>query len=1417
MLHSNVLIKIKISLITAAVLIVGCTKPDRSRSSDNNGASFTVVSVKGSAIPGPVKEDSVLQAPEYVTVGFIACLEDRTNRQKLRGQSFQIKVIETGETIDRATNSGGCLSWNENIQYNHFAGQSTWVTLEREITGTGTQTGTRRIAVGVNPWAAKGESQRDSQQAVVFLRNGDEEFTPPQLVEPSQSLNALAGENGAPSELLVQDVKVRAIPDGEGEDFMALVAEVEMNPKIKLKSADGSVRYLKVTDGSFEVTAQVMATRVGPKAEKVLLMQGDTTLVANSFDGLLKAEFKWLQKVRANQSNLELVLKVKPRGISESRIKPFNGVFKFGYGTQLVQNSGSLANICRTSSSACDYETVIKQASNYDALLKAGYLHSNAPYIFSNIKLRFTSVLPGETATQRTVAYTASTCITSRQSGKPLVDTPILIEYKNPPGTRGAEGKIIEKSTDESGCLNWSGEIFHKYYDPEEYFENIIQIRTTSGYKRDFKFFLNPWDDKFTFGWDEREFDKSFSDTIKNRKKIKSRFFIGSFGYHTVRFLYNIDPFMDLEVKKTVLMELWPRVLRYSGIINARKMTESLRDGIYLLKVAIQKNYLDPRDNSKWLIRNSQYRAELQNVGGQKLAAKEFVTTNMALVRVVDGLVIYPIELTMRDLRLMRVRANFMVQLETVDERLIQAYHVFKKSAVDGAKLEERLRSFKAKLGEQGLTDLGPQIGASLNPEIERLVKDREALEQKRLQLQEIGELNDSANEVQLLVQTQIEKLRRRLEGGGQIGQILRSAKTQQSADREFHADEVINDNFVLDDKLLEDLETVLKVNDFSEVRLPSKDDIDLNLFIEKDSGLERRSFVGPVIFLSNAYKDSVRATDNLDEACPDSRDTSQETIRSIQQIAMDSYEDIEALKRLDGELSRPNEAYSYDRFFGGRGKHQNNNYEFNPYFGALSHFCRDKIVNVDDLIERETEIHRRNTNVLQAASLKYNFLTSFPFEMDYLSLTGETLEKVKAGCLKPVSECLVKTSEFTIPVKAIADPLEENAHRMRNFNNVIKWENLKKYWVGEEYRARRTEPWRVEEYPELFFKRNRESRVALCNLMSNRVMNELHGKGLLNAQRDHHLRESIGLSCVGEGGLVHDVKLHIEKTGDYTFLGGLNLNFNVGDSFSFSRSKSWSGGFDLVDLLGGGLGALKGGGAVGGAVSNAIKPLSLKVSSSASESEGTNVSESTYLVSQIAKFGLDLLQYEYCSVIRLSDITVTNALKWIDTTQMADLKDEKVWKALTRGLMVCQGSTRVRNKPRYIEEMYFYFTQHFTEGDMLDQADLYNHPWLLALRGFRDFAVFVSRIKAQQVTGLGEYLKGVLGAAKPRSTAWALDHMYELYRNVLPSFPGFYTLPDENEDIRAFLLQQTRDEQKDFSKVDLDPLGEIRREMQSR
>jgi hypothetical protein len=56
-----------------------------------------------------------------------------------------------------------------------------------------------------------------------------------------------------------------------------------------------------------------------------------------------------------------------------------------------------------------------------------------------------------------------------------------------------------------------------------------------------------------------------------------------------------------------------------------------------------------------------------------------------------------------------------------------------------------------------------------------------------------------------------------------------------------------------------------------------------------------------------------------------------------------------------------------------------------------------------------------------------------------------------------------------------------------------------------------------------------------------------------------------------------------------------------------------------------------------------------------------------------------------------------------------------------TRGMMICSGL--VEHDPLTLRENYYFIAQNFAEGDMNDQGNILNQPWLLQLRGVSEYS----------------------------------------------------------------------------------------------
>lgn len=1419
------------ALILGLVLMSACTKPDSKPDSVNGGngtegiATFSISSLEGKGIlvnPKSIyrnKTDGAnrqghWRTPRAVSYTFNACIEDRATRNKARGQTFKIEIPGTklGIADVTPTTPSGCLSWRETIPFSFYVRNSRWVVVERDIVGAGAHTGRQRIRFAINPWSV-GDGAREHGRDFVFLR--EESLPEEKLVQFPQMNAALSGQLQGDDELIADGVQIKTIRNSERSTGTSLRFEITVEPKVRFAGQPDldSPKWEKINSGDFFVVAHLVMDKAGAGLnERMILGSGEsiassradarthegvvvervgatgqkekTEYPVNGYgrvvDGKLVLRMNAFVEARVAQGNLRLSMKLIPRGVSG--LKSFEGIYELGHIRSLASSfSGDLIEECRDADTACKVAEFLKTAKNFKEARESGLAQLASPYLFEKVRLRFIQVQPGETATRRTVKYQASTCVVDWFTGEKVIGLPFKVSYED-----STEVKNLETLHD--GCLSWTSSIFHEYYEPERFIEKTVIFEKGNGVTAKRSFFINPWDDKFTFGFDEGDFPSE----LRTSKKIDSRFFLSEYGYHTVKFQYNIDNMMQLEVKKTVLMELQPQVLRYSGIINARKMTEPLRDGIWLMKVAIQKNYLDPAQAGVVIDKLQENQAKIRldhepasqevrrmhkRLQEMKLRAqtKEYISTQTALVRVTDGVIIQPVELTMQDLRMMRVRANFLVQLQPVDEQKLQLDNVARD------KVKETVEELAQKR-----EDVNKRLGRAEIGLDEKAVLEKEA---KEIEAQRTARLG--------LIRRFLRDIHSQLNATG--SHIDLNAKEYREEDEAYMA------------PLRRQLRDQLNINDFTKLKLPSCQEVECDNFIEANSFLKERTFVGPVIFLHNAYKDSVRATDNLDEArCGqpiEDEDDIQRQVRLEQEAIFNKNPEEESVLR--GEAIN-----NFDKAENGiKVTRQNNLYNYSEYFGSLRHLCS---IHVDRLIEREKSARRLYFKSGPAVGSIHNFNKAY--NLDLLSLRDEkpkdveiTPEKI-IECREDLVSCMRETTERWLPTETALKFINENLSG-RSPNPIFSGDDQVQ-----------ATPWDVEALRKAIFDtapnaKNayhlaspRSAAFAGCAILTANILESAKRAGARFATPNlfAQLQKQLMHVCWNGDNVTFDRKLRVFETGrdrdPYIFLGGMNLNLNVGQGFSVSRSQgfNWSAGFELFDMLG----PMKGSGALSKETADKagalVKPLSLKAGygESFSSSEGTSIADSTYLVAQIAGFKVRLDKFERCAVVRLAPALLQSFREGWGPMPIKTMARENEGKfELDRGVMVCEG--KMNDKPREIKESYFYFTQHFTEGDMLDQADLYNHPWLLALRGQRDFAAFLRKIRGQEPITIGNFVSGIW-KGKERTLDWPLDHMYRVYRHVTPAFPGFYTELLSGEQGTELPLERS------MSKFDTDPNCEV-------
>ncbi|MCB0355374.1 MAG: hypothetical protein KDD40_00110, partial [Bdellovibrionales bacterium] len=469
-----------------------------------------------------------------------------------------------------------------------------------------------------------------SKLADVFYTTNDSQLN---IDDPNALiLEQPASERECTSKNITPEVAEKCAHQADAVSGFDIEMHLELKPTVQVENINGDIVYLDIPKGKFQVFAELVATELGEGADKNLMITGDKSKYRHiltsktaalevetetSHMGLIRPKIQATITRRVTQGRLKLALRVRPVDI-ESLINPYEGLYVIGDHKKLV--SGATPKLDMDSyfghSETFDFITYMQNSSGFKELQNTYAFHMK-PFDFSVAKGNYVMVLPGETATQRTVAFRVETCIfdNATQMGRQLFKQ---FRIKRD----GVEIPIEDSRTNEEGCLILLGKVSHAFYKIEELKPTIFEIEYDApnlvAKKQGIKaknsgtytlvVYTNPWDDKFTFFRDERQMSKELKQLIDEQKKIESRFFISSFSYQTLRFGYEIDEFLNLTVEKSVLLRMEPYVLRYSGNVPGRNNIQRLRDGIYLMKVAYQKDYLDPAAKGVLIERKTTYR-----------------------------------------------------------------------------------------------------------------------------------------------------------------------------------------------------------------------------------------------------------------------------------------------------------------------------------------------------------------------------------------------------------------------------------------------------------------------------------------------------------------------------------------------------------------------------------------------------------------------------------------------------------------------------------------------------------------------------------------------------------------------------------------------------------------------------------------
>ncbi len=1265
------------------LLSVSCVKGQKQTAGAGyGGTEQTAVASSATFLPNTVElvqaaptQFNSWDMPTVRTYTFRVRLIQRLDSAPLRNQPMFIwdSVKKKGQPASTDTN--GYMQWNEEVPYNYLA-DSKYIQLNRQIKGaTQINRGATQIQLCVNPWIDRGDDAANKRSE--FL-----DCTPPHgakiplgyEVETKDPNRALMGSDAegvmsVDAPVYIRDVTVESDSSSISKGFAEYNYVLRFKPQFITHGADKLWLPVPLRKGKFRVTTmlrEVVREEATGKiiSEVVLQPNSDQGLEKNFFDYEFQQRVSFRPKEVGQMCELQLGLRVEPVN-GPPGLRPFDGIFQLGDCTaySFGFRPRPLTTEVRETlekAYALNKNLQLQQTGHYGQQLifldswfgkteestskTATYEHqntrrSNEQFRLEPLQPRFKRVMPGETATKRTLLFSVSTCITnggSTGATQKLMGLPFDV-YRIIYDSNGQREKIVKlndvfnnrepyRTQSATPCLSWLDTLEHQYYIKEHYFKHVYDVRfsgspppTLEEDDNEFKSrrtaLINPWDWGFTFGQDVESFGGVYAyndQESKVEENQASQLILFNFRYETISFRYEIDRFMNMKVKKNVLFRIEPLVTRYNSIVKGRGEKESLRDGFYLLKTALQKYYDDHGE------------------------VKQFLDTHQKVVLVQGGVIVTPTYFSVADLRLMRVRSNLLVELEPLDERKLCEYS-----------FEQKNKEFLKMAGPEG------------------------------------------------------EYAQKKIEACRVIN--LSVPMTFPDGGKDPHA--------------------------FDSYLLPSTG--------PEGTGLRARTFVGPIIPLSNSFSSSMWATDMLDES-----DCLEREICDKIHKAESEWKNVKDLPPGPEDFVNLHRKHRYS--------------QFQKYFESESNRPL-KNVSVTQLMEEQVKLDRMTEEDM-------DFFSSFHYyaensNLEYLQLDEKSLRN-------RFSDQTIARVNKALPHRNMIDGFlgglnqfiiqDNNYFLRRDFFIATSNEELRDEVMREMRRTRSV-------HPKLYDSNDRGIRAANRSdldqlLVNGKIEPELglrmcaywfhdflpkrvgmttaefyKSKDALSAIYDqckqYQYKRGQDGSVTGLSGIFAvDQRLKIQELKDYSFERGMSFNVHVNADKRITHSEDFKrsiqlnlrvpeipsgiipGSANFYDVLQKWFGFIGGNLGVNRGQTNASQ-------------FGMSSSAATNLVVQMAKFNVTISEYEPCITIGVRPEFLMGPANFFGATTNRLTVDQKI-NLSTRGILFCTGESV--QTPAMLRENYYYISQNFVEGDMNDPGTLKTHPWLLTLRGSADFSKFM-------------------------------------------------------------------------------------------
>jgi hypothetical protein len=633
------------------LLVSACIRPHKKTDEDyaNAGADdihstfILAEKVSGSGVNDSV--DLHWFFPKSKTYSFIACFKDKRTQKPVVGTRFE--VIELGVQTAAPADGKGCVSWHETVAFNYLADKPMYIPLTRTlhaVDGHGAQSGRRQLKLAVNPW--------DDKSSVHDLEN--EEIPNDQIANTEQiaSITDSSASQSTGRHLWVSNLSLNISDTGNAAQGRNLEIHAKLAPQVTVGNVDGSAIFVPLVGGEYTAEFYFRGVIRHDGQDPIYSKIGraiSAPVKLDSTNGALLFKIPMQIFSHNTEGQIEVGLRLTPVH-APSALRSFEGVFFMGsfadlLGSKSIDRQPDQSN----AKPGFLFNNFLKESSfdladaaSSDGSSSAG-VEALEPFEFTELQLANFMGVTDLSPTERTVSYQVGTTVRDSITKAAIANQEFTITDLDGEHLVQNAGKF---ATDNEGHLKWYEKINHKYYKPATFFTRSVRLTTASGFTKDLRFAVNPWDSGFRMLYDMSRPVQEWVKEVQNRPKITSKLIWKNYAAEQRFQVPYVDQFLNIYLKETYSFSFQPRVTRYSAVESGlSNSTEDLRPGYYLMKVGMQLDYNDY---------------------GQ--IPLEHIWTDAKVVKVdLGGIEPTTFDIVIRDPKILNVRNVFLMELHPLD------------------------------------------------------------------------------------------------------------------------------------------------------------------------------------------------------------------------------------------------------------------------------------------------------------------------------------------------------------------------------------------------------------------------------------------------------------------------------------------------------------------------------------------------------------------------------------------------------------------------------------------------------------------------------------------------------------------------------------------------------------------------------